>query len=1418
MTNSSSPYKQLFDVEPQFWQFFRGLNIDDLLIELIQNDLDAGASRTLISFTEDRLICIGDGEPVGPSGWDRLRFILGAGGLVERKRYSIGVKNHGLKAAFRLGNEILVRSARRQTIQTLYQNGFDAPPSPGALEQPFLDDAAPETGCRVEIPYRREPLTVTTGEPLVLPPVTDAHLDQLFRHACEQFPARLLGIVRPGVRDAYILCLTHHSLGSVQLQWRAHRAVSHRGRNRKHYSIFRRSCTIESELPDLPNTPVLEQACMFRIALPSDSNRELPHFFSPSKRTFLADLSWSVDRNRKPQSAPGVRRYPIAYHPSNALALTGLGVNFSAPYVSDAERHAPTSVDELNTYIDGECTDALLETMASYLVPRHSGRAFALYIPDSHNPNHARLAELLERTLDRRAFPLRPNPPIARTRQRSASPEGRPRRQARLTRLGPRRTNTGTLRRIALPLFTWDTGRLSPLLSQLCSPSEDQIAADVPSPLLRLLASNSYDHIITFDEKAVLMRLRPLSSIPFFPWGAEAEWRRAFANPAVAKQYLDVVYQTRRRKSLDDEDTLIRTAYLPDRDCVARPLGSMYRAVDLPPALSRHESAPVLHHDVLAHPIFKVKEWKPANFTLADYLDKSDLSSASVADRKLFWRWLRATSRLLPASSLCRISHLPVWPDSLGRLVPLEELCQPSNARAVHLLDGFLQRPSSALLKLAGTVKNRRTRITIRSQPNKVEIARFLAKRLSTFPRSRPLTSDECRAFRDFEGHLGFLVRKFNPALRAELTGLSAEYAVALARDHWLKSPNEVVRLDRATSRMHLPARLLTERSDEILEDIVGWSTRQTATVAQLLDTFEEDAARIDAHVPRLQAYIKQAKVEGIAPTRLARVPCIPVNGRPLPPATLALRGSRNYWGAWKTNISVTGLNPEIQRLYKDVGVMGGEPTRESSRAFFLWLVQQGPRMVSRHVDQVLRHIGHRGGSTTWFLEDPALPFIPVEVDQDQVRLVTRVEATKYRSKIVVPDFDVLAEKVRRQQPPRCVDLAILSSDNVRQPIATLLRDIGLKTLTELAGAPLRVGGKTTAVVESDLLRTLDSLRKGKRGRQLNKRLEALDVDVRQVGLRNNWRERLGRIRSVSAASSVDATYRLGRRSCSVVVQQVFDERTGTLWLDAMGDRNELFFAGVADQIFESPKRYLGFVLERAYALDVREHSFLSDLEVEEEPDEKQKNARASSSSNGEPFATTARHPQPNRDPARNVPVPGPIPTAADGRRAERVRASGPRGATRVQTPEESAQIEEIKARQYAWHCQRCLGISAPGVLAPSASYVARYENRRHVMYAHHCDHVSAGGARHAGNLLLLCQYHHWELGDAFSRVDIVRALVKGRSHRLAFEVEGDGRSCSVEGRLVEVRLPQREGAISLYFTEPHARYWLAKGHEEGLM
>ena len=57
-----------------------------------------------------------------------------------------------------------------------------------------------------------------------------------------------------------------------------------------------------------------------------------------------------------------------------------MGVHFSGPYISDAERHGTTHMNSLNAYIDDACRDALVEIMSGYLLHRYGGTAMELYM------------------------------------------------------------------------------------------------------------------------------------------------------------------------------------------------------------------------------------------------------------------------------------------------------------------------------------------------------------------------------------------------------------------------------------------------------------------------------------------------------------------------------------------------------------------------------------------------------------------------------------------------------------------------------------------------------------------------------------------------------------------------------------------------------------------------------------------------------------------------------------------------------------------------------------------------------------------------------------------------------------------------------------------------------------------------------
>ena len=154
-----------FDSIPGFWNYLAGLDRYDLIAELIQNDLDQDATCTVISIEKSRLVCYGNGSSVEPNGWQRLRRMQGAGDEVPAKDRKIGVKNHGLKTAFTIGDEFRLASAGHAIVQTLYANGRNERVRPGASRQPMGDPQAPEVGCRIIIPYRDNDLEVPKARP-----------------------------------------------------------------------------------------------------------------------------------------------------------------------------------------------------------------------------------------------------------------------------------------------------------------------------------------------------------------------------------------------------------------------------------------------------------------------------------------------------------------------------------------------------------------------------------------------------------------------------------------------------------------------------------------------------------------------------------------------------------------------------------------------------------------------------------------------------------------------------------------------------------------------------------------------------------------------------------------------------------------------------------------------------------------------------------------------------------------------------------------------------------------------------------------------------------------------------------------------------------------------------------------------------
>lgn len=1406
-----SNYVQKFDSVPQFWQFLKGLRADDLLVELIQNDLDANAKQTSICFEPDRLVCEGDGEPVEQSGWERLSYVMGAGDQVESKQFRIGIKNHGLKACFSLGDDIVIRSAGLRMVQTLYRDGPNSHPSPGTSPSPEADDSFSYRGCLIEVPYRTKKLNMSKGEPFEMLPTDENLTDHLFLEACSALPVRLMGTVYPGIRDHYTLRLRHHKFGSVELEWKAKRPKKVAGKGRAQFTLFSRECQVSSNGTAVRSETFYEQACAFSASVPRGISAEIPEFFQPKKRNFRSEIAWATDRHGKPVGVTGVRRYPIGYSGTSELALSGLGVHFSGPYRSDGERHGVSGQDPLNVSIDRACREALVDIMACYLFPRHGGRVMGLYVATPHSNDESTLG-ILRRSIEKRAIPLERPSSSSRRRQQKPGPNKHQALRNRVS-LGPRRNPSGGMKLILVPTFTWDGERLSPLLAELCPDMHDQIDKSVPPAVLRHLATNTFsDWVITFDENDVIARLQCKEEDCIFPWRDASEWKGSISNPATAKKYLDVAYLITQKGKMGAEEQVIDNVYLPDSNSELRPLRELHSGVMLPIGLQNQQVGPILHPSLRDHRLLRRRAWKPKPFTADNYLDHADLDHATDDQRSLFWRWLRGNWRQLKPQTLRRLAALPVWPNTSGHARRLDELCEPANRRVSSTMGDALDRPSREILQSRIVKGTGRGTLALRGVPNFKEIEGFLLARLAPFPRDRALSQVERTRFRALEADLIALAAV--PKLKEMLEDLGEAYGVALNGEGFLKSPGELVMHRGATADLHLPDRHVIDRSESILDRVPGWAARPEPSSSQIEDALREDGDRTEAYVQRLQAYVKQSSHEGTSPNGIFDLPCIPVEGTLYCPNQLALRGRRDFWGSWKTRIPLNGINPEVQQIYKDVGVVAGEPDQSSSRQFFEWLRLQPAETLAAHTDQILRHIQHRSGPCLWESTYPAVPFIPVEGNDGQIRLVTKLEATRRGTRVVIPDFEPLQDRIRANQGNRLTELAIVEGRGVREPITSELLGLGLQSLRELAREPVSVIGEgNIGTPPFYFLQALNALKSGNMGSQLPKRLDRLGINKNQNKLRSNMRERLSGITSIKTADIVTAKYRLSRREYPVETAGRLDRESETIWLRSGPELEESFFDIIADLIFEQPQQFLGPVLQRAYKMELRERNPRF-APVEEEPQDEPDIDEPESS--GELTSTTGNHPLPTPDPSKNSPSPGPIPPSNSRGSGTSGNSSRP-NSNRAQPADELAQIADLKENQYAWHCQACLSAAEPKTLAPASSYAFLYQNRRQIMEAHHCDQVAAGGARHAGNLLLLCNYHHLFLGDAVSRAEVVRSFRSMVEHTVVFQSDVDGGQI-VSGKLVKVHPPQRNASVSLFFTLEHLEYWRSKASEEGII
>jgi hypothetical protein len=1373
MTDSDTDgddYDTKTDMVPEFFNFVRSLQPHDLVAELLQNEIDAGSTHTILDFAADQLICSGNGAPVDENGWKRLTYLRGAGDEVPQKKGLIGIKNHGLKACFTIGDSIHIRSGRLKTDQTLYKNGEDKPPKPGARRKPLPDPDGPGIGCTIEVPYRRRELVYTAGERVVLDALSEDAIAVIFANAVKSLAGRFIGTLRPDVRPRHLIELRHHKLGTTSFSFSTTRMLS-KGK----LQAFLRNCEISGPGGD---SVLRERVATRTMVRPRGPQHDVPDFYA-RKRRLVIEVAWTESQRGRIVTGRGELRYPIAYVPDgSSSSSSGFAAHYSAPYASNTERHGLAGLsNSWNDYLTAGC-DGLLVDAISWLLDRADLRPLDLlgadFAPDD------RLAPLIVALAKNHALPS--IPPRAKSGRVKSSA------QRRWTR-------------ILIPSTNAHPGVHSDSLADVAPPDEWLLATTAPERIRSLLLDPALagwmENRISFDETDVADRLRPLDPQDerYFPWASDAERRRAMSNIPLVQRHLDALLDGDPIPSPADD------IELPDTTGLATRLAQMSLASELPTDLPGVSLPPIIHPDLAAHPIFKSNDWRRPHFGFEELVESFTGAPISSAAAKRLFAWLAQNPSGFPKKAWPAIKELPIWPDASGTSGRLERLCEPKSGALGRVLTDALSRPHGDIAKLRTALAYRRLSLAVRDEPSAAEASNWLAHSLTDLTEGRVLDTGEVLRFRKLERDLETIAKSAGARLLA-----ASDAPPALAKDGMLKARSELVSPVPGVERLFLLSEHVAATRSDLLSAI--WPMRAVPTAAMVRAALGADLANKSALLGRLKALADDSETNDLG---IGQFACIPIGNGFAAPVALAFKGNKgDYWGQYRRQISGKDLSPNDQALYRRAGVLAAEPNLDSSRTFFAWL-RDDERRIEPHLPQIVRHFAHDRGATSWWGIYENELCLPVDSVRG-IELVSHRTATRGRL-VFVKDFPALAKTIL--EAAGSFMLAVDKHEQVTSSITQILLGQGVRSLRSVAGEPIKTTGTDPAPAPAWVQEILTSLKSKRIAKTLEKRLDDYQVDRKYIHA--HWPSRLSGIESVICARNVFATFKIGQREITAEVDHAFDAVAGILWLklepdDQRSSVEGALFMAMAGRVFiEGAPLWCGPALAAALNTDIVEAKaaaeqkldFEEPLDADDDPlDEHEPGDE------DEPDEAPTGHYDWTTDPARNVPNPGPLPENDSKPAPEKPTEHGKdKKRERAVVPGEDDQIRDLKQNHYAFHCQISLASHAPAKLAPAGSYVELAENRAKMIDAHHVDYAGASGARHAGNLLILSHVEHHRVGRKLSREQVRKALKDVRPHQAVFG-KGSQRK-TVEGVVADVPISATGEIIPIFFTLEHRDYWL---------
>ena len=352
-------------------EFARSHSPTDVLRELVQNEYDAGGSELSVVFGGDRLVVTGNGNPIDSAGWNRLSVMLGTGRIpntenhVEPKESSIGSKNFGIRSLFTVGDTIRVISAGMWSLLHWQR---------GALIPPREADDSPESGIRIEVPYRK-------AGTHALEPFDSKKRAAWLKDIDNSLTETLIKLAKPG-RSKSLRRVRLSATGNPEITWEQEakeeqspaRAIRVLRRRAVQRSDGRRDTTVELEF----------QA---KVKIPkAHVHKDFPSYYRHSRNQLWIGVSLRLTRGRPDTNSIGLAFYPLGA-PS---ARTGNLVSLNAPFELDNNRANVVSpnASSWNQWLIDELVELTVRLLKEDWYERFGADAYLALEDRGHDPSN----------------------------------------------------------------------------------------------------------------------------------------------------------------------------------------------------------------------------------------------------------------------------------------------------------------------------------------------------------------------------------------------------------------------------------------------------------------------------------------------------------------------------------------------------------------------------------------------------------------------------------------------------------------------------------------------------------------------------------------------------------------------------------------------------------------------------------------------------------------------------------------------------------------------------------------------------------------------------------------------------------------------------------------------------------------------